>query len=819
MKKHILVIFSILAITACNDSGNSNKEPNNSVPKETAVEPPVATENYSQILLSDKDSTVSLAHNISDPQGYPVTLTSVVPLSEQCAQPENIDHDALSFKTAQHSPSVCFYQYTVQNKPKDGQQPRTKSSYSYVLASETKTSSVSSPISATLTVNSERVVDLKKELGAEFPEDYLLVPPVLVVGSGAATVTNDGKITYVSSDDKGISRVVYSLESSDSSDVKVGYIDMAVSGEGNTMPEADNIEGPEDVVTNSKITIDVKDSIRDADDDTLQLTDVYVFNATAHVTNPDDVNNTSFDFEASEPGRYDVSYYIYGHRNGYAIGMVRITVGLDMAWDDITLGDGEFYTAPWDTRWADSYGLPYQSSETETINGNDYSIAEFNYDTSKTLCSLRGMMLPSLAQLQKLYAAHGNVGETDNWPTVTQYWTSDSDEYGHTAYSLSNGESTTATETEVKLVTCVYAGELKTETSESTTAYTTEDLSPEPGYYHTIDASLTGISGDPIPGEQIYLSSSSPNLSITPTNAQTNSEGSASFQISSQSAGSFDVAVKYLTQTVTSTFRYIYNAITEFDLKPDSLEGSYSMVPAETKSLVATAYYDSESSDVTNDVSFNVTTLDSSGGDVVEVDAHGKLTALATGTASVKASYDEYDSGGNFVKTWPDDVGVKVTREFDHVELSPTSTEIPIGKTQTFALMYCFTDSTCTDEAGLSTEEKARYKGVITGGWKLKANGTCTVPSSATISDSDRYHVTVKGVDEGCSELQASLTTSTVDARATVSVIPLITRLYFTPASGASPADAKTKVYCNVVAEFYDGTTDTVTKVQGGASV
>lgn len=692
-----------------------------------SIYPPVAIEQYSQLLINDDEATVSLFDSISDPQNLPMSLIDVKSESDNCADPTSIDANALAFEVEHSHPSVCVYRYTVQNNPSEAEQAKAESSYSYVLTSDTKTSAVLSALSAVSVVNTDVTINLREELGAEFPDDYYLEPDLVVVGSGSATVTDSDstEITYSASNDKGISRIVYTLSASDNSDVKIGYIDIAVSGEGNSAPSAEDFVGPEGVVINNEISIDVSDYISDVDGDGLQLTDVKAFNATVAPKAPDDVTNTSFTFIASDVGSYDVSYYVYDHRNGYAVGTVRITVSASVPWDDIVLEgsdgkDGETYTAPLDAQSSDAYGIPYQDTETETITidgiANNYNIALFNNKTAEFLCSYRGMVLPSLTQLETLYAAKGNIKASDNWPTENNYWTEDSTDGNILTYNLADGTSSILAPDQTAIVTCSYPGHLEVTPLTTGSAYTTSSSSPESGYYHQLNANVTSVSGVPLENKSVYLSSTEPNISISPSNALTDGEGNASFHISSTKEGTFDINATYFTQTVSSAFQFIYNAITDFYLNSEELV----IAPGDSDTTAAYATYSSGTSiDMTGDAAWTVTPGDSSvSDDFVTIKPGGVVVANRSGYGTITATYDEVNNEGTTVYSWSDDASVTVTREYESVYISPSSATLSAGggAYTTFNICYKFTDGSdsCNSGQGLTSQEKTIYRGVTT---------------------------------------------------------------------------------------------------------
>ncbi|MFV0486422.1 MAG: Ig-like domain-containing protein [Vibrio fluvialis] len=655
--KHIVGCFILVLLISCRGEN----------PEKDEILPPVVHDTYSQLLFTDDNRTISLQDSVSDPQGLPLILESVVSETEDCANPV-VEHDSLSFKVQENSPSICFFKYTIKNVPNDTEVAQTASSYSYVLMSYTTKSSVLPAISAVAMTNSVTTVNIKEELGSSYPEGYVLDSLLVVLGDGVAVVTDaeNGLFEYQTGEAKGVNRIIYSLLSSDSSDFKVGYIDIAVSGGGNAMPVADDFQGPEDVPLDTMISIDVKDYISDTDGDDLQLTDAYAFNAEVSATDPTSAANTSFNFQASEPGRYDVSYYVYDHRNGYAVGTVRITVlGPTVPWDDIILDDGERYTAPWEQNGADVYNIPYQSLVGEVIDGNDYNIPLFNFLTASYLCNVRGMLLPSVDQLEKLFSGIGDVNANRLWPVANYYWSSDK-----IGVDLSNNHRETLSDTDVAITTCVYPGELSVETSIDG-AFVADAFDDESDFYDELEATVVDIAGSGLEGKQLYAYSANSGLLISPTNVLTDTDGKARFKVRSTASGMFDVTVKYLTQAKESSLTFIDDVIMDYFTLPSSIE----LKVGESQKIEAFATYSSTAPGSQN-VSDATSWSTQSGSDIISIDASGNVTGKAVGDAVVKASYADKTALTNISV-----IGLPTPTE---LRISPDSETMVVGHSEDF---------------------------------------------------------------------------------------------------------------------------------------
>lgn len=657
-------------LVAC---GGDNKDDVTFVEVKTEVMSPIATDNYSQLLLLDDSSVVSLAGNVSDPQGFSLSLVSVESETDDCIV-SAVDESDLSFSVEKSTPSLCAYHYIVKNNPPNPNEAKTVSSDSYVFVSKTRTASTLLPISKTSTINSEVFIDLKSELGSDlYPDNYQLESVKLVMGAGSITDTDtiNGTITFQTGDTKGISRIIYSLAANDSTDIKVGYIDIAVSLESNSMPVAESFTGPENVPLNTEITIDVAGHISDPDGDELQLTDAYSFNSEVSATDPDSFTNTSFNFKADEPGRYDVSYYIYDHRNGYATGTVRINVlGPSVPWSDITLLDDEIYTAPWEKQGADAYHIPYQNITPELIDGSEYQIALFNYSTADTLCRVRGMLLPTVAQLNKLYGEVGDVSVDKKWPTVTHYWTK-----SKSGYDLSSGGEVALTDSDLAIMTCVQPATLSTSVTIDN-AFATGKADSGDGFFDEIEASVKDLQGNGVGDEAIYAYSTDPSISISPSNVSTDSDGKANLVVRSTEPGTFNISVRYLTQAVDTVVSFIQDKLADFYVTPDHSE----IDSGQLVSLNSFGTYSSgETEKMTTKSAWSVT----EGSDVVTVDDEGTVKGIKPGDATVMASYVEYDSNDVEVASWTDKATITVKAVLSYLTMTPERTEINVGDTGT----------------------------------------------------------------------------------------------------------------------------------------
>lgn len=742
MAKHKWLSCLISATLLIGCGGDDSSPPS----KETdTILAPVVQNNFTQLVLSDGTTHVSLADNVTDPQGLPVTLESVVSLTDACDDPE-FDSKAMTFEVAKENQDTCYFEYTVKNHASNTEWDKSATADSYVLVSETAQSATLPPISQYTVVNQNLVIDLEDQLAGYYPAGYILDQDVVVLGSGNATPDSTNNTISYMSPNKGVSRILYSLTSNDGLDTMAGYIDVAVSAEGNNMPVAEDFEGPENIMSGVKVTVDVSDHISDPDGDALQLTDAYAFNADAIATDQDSLTNTSFDFTASGPGTYDVSYYVTDHRGGYAVAVVRITVEHDTPWDDIILSNNEVYTAPWEKEGADGFNIPYQTVAPETIDGTDYEITLFNHEQAESVCLSRGMLLPSPSQLLELHSERGNVQDSDSWPVVENYW---SDEPTVSVNLASGSISTTEVDTTPLIATCVYPGELNVEVTRDN-AYTSQNSDDDE--YNTVQATVTQRDGTPKEGATVYMYSAG-NLVIDGTVKTTGVDGTADFNIRSDTSGEFETFVRYFSQEFSATITFILSEIVDL-----VIEGDDRVSIGENTNLEAYAMYtNGDRENVTDDPSTAWGVDDPMLANVSET---GVLTGLALGTVQVSAIFSgESDIHAvEIIDGWGDSGRLEITPPHSEIEVGQTvtytataySAGYPAGRDVTAETQF---DITAGDTLGtlIGNVFTAEQEGsvAISADYQLENgesefdNATITISSSAPILES----ITVTGPD------------------------------------------------------------------------
>ncbi|MGR5227860.1 hypothetical protein ACPV30_04995 [Photobacterium damselae] len=675
MKKLLLFIFAVF-LYGCGGGGDDDGG-NTPKPIVDDIKAPLVQSRISQIDLFEQDMTVSLKKSIKDPQDLPVSLVSVKALTEGCPDPV-FDQEKLTFDVVNNDLNYCAYQYTVKNHSSKAEYDKTASSISYIVMSETGQHSILDPLSASVTVGESLSIDLKNELGAQFPDDFYLQDDVYILGSGKVTTDITNSLVIYNADSVGITRLMYSLHNEITNETKIGYIDVAVSDVGNTMPEADDFAGPENVALNTEIEIDVNDPlhrhIRDLDGDPLQLTDVYVYNdeADVRVSSRMDFNNTKFIFSATKAGVYDVTYMIYDHKNGFAIGIVRITVeGPALPWHDITLlADGEYYTAPLDKNIADLYHVYYQSLGDYNLDGIDYEIPKFNYSSAETLCLSRGMILPTKDQLIKLSNSLEDevINELGKWPTIDKFWTSDKGSVSgkHLAFLFDDKSISDDEDTSPYVVTCVAPGVLNLEVTRDGSCTTTSIDSKT--CYDEITATVLH-NNIPSENESVYLYSNDKSLFLNKTQGYTDVDGQVIFQIRSKDSGEHTVFVSYYSQRLEALLNFVLDTIVRYEVSPQN--ASINIGSSLDLSFKITRKSELEEV-VTSETNWKVI----EGGEFVSL-TNNTVKGKNKGIATIEGTYFDSVEGKSFTDT--SEITVKDPTEIVSTSLTPTSKNINIG--------------------------------------------------------------------------------------------------------------------------------------------
>ncbi len=357
----------------------------------------------------------------------------------------------MGFNLTVEGAAMCEYSYEVESVAL-AEQATTSATAKVIVASSADNDALLPTILVAMVIGESEETNIKLALGINFPEGYTLSEDFSVLGDGSVTmVATDFTITYEATAE-GLSRVVYSLEGEigDVPDIKMGTIDYAVSDNFNDAPTADNFPYNGKVGTNSSVNIDVVDHSKSNDDYDLQLVKVDSYTASVESIDANDLENTTFTFEAFTDGKHYVSYMVSDHRGGFATGIVEVEVieSQDATWFDIEHGF-LLFSAPETHYEVEQSGDEFQGFFEDNTYVPPLDIATFSLAGAQAYCSPRGR-LPTTGELNLMKEARDPIGEK-SWPDGRAYITEDG-----TLLSLGDGVTTG----DYFYVTCVDSGGL-----------------------------------------------------------------------------------------------------------------------------------------------------------------------------------------------------------------------------------------------------------------------------------------------------------------------------------------------------------------------
>lgn len=536
-RKLILSAATLLLLSGCGGEDSPTQTSDN-------ILAPLAGDAFEVLSKNGKQTTVSLKNVVTDPQGLPLTLESVVATGQDCGAPTAINAQALTFTVDNAKPELCFYRYSVKNHPARASQAKVSEANSYVLKSASA-SSLLPPLSETTQVGTPVLITIAAVAG------YSLDSEIVVLGDGNAVGDSATNIITYTPSVQGVTRLVYTMTSDDGADMMTGSIDVAVSDVGNTAPNAEPVEltkQPDDAGyynINQPYTIDLSSYVSDDDGDDVQLIQVNAWNANVALAEPDDPTNLSFTFQTSIQGAHYVTYVISDHRGGYGAEQVRIeTYDLSSVatWDDIQKG-AELFSAPLTQSEALVSEVPFTSSR---VDSNGATVATFSFEQAQHLCEGKGH-LPTSANLAELVDFDGGPA-TRGWPVDIAFWANDS---GTPALiNLASG----ATETELAsghYVTCLNEGGFAIDADTSDFEAVADGVDKA-----TIAVELS-FNGAPVEGELVEVSTSNTNVTFDAATGTTDSDGLTSFALSSFVAEEVPVNITYSGETLTQNTTFI----------------------------------------------------------------------------------------------------------------------------------------------------------------------------------------------------------------------------------------------------------------------
>ena len=423
--KLILLTSLIGLISGCN-GGNSESNASENInlvePKSVRIE---ASQTKSKALVGE-DSSIEVSA-IND-ASVAMEIVSVRLISGEACQVTSMN--GMLFTTSSALIGECQYEYTVEpldSASYEGQD----SSIVRVSVSNTASDNTLPNLSETTDVELPVIINLSSELEGDLDTSaYMVSEEVTLLGAGSVEVDSlNNTVTYTPTD-IGVTRIMYSM--SDGASTKLGNIDVAVSDTGNTAPVATDYIREGKLAKDMSVEIDLTDYVSDVEDSVI-LDSVRAYNAETEITS---TTGHTFTFQSPQAGPHEVAYTVTDGRGGYAVGQVYIEVEPDFSlvqdWEDITIYDSTIgtditFTAPASKVLADYTNTAYTTyQEQDGISGPKYSeVVTMNLKQAQNYCSSRNGRLPIRREWELLWASQGNLFESKNWPTGTQFWGAD----------------------------------------------------------------------------------------------------------------------------------------------------------------------------------------------------------------------------------------------------------------------------------------------------------------------------------------------------------------------------------------------------------
>lgn len=437
-----------------------------------------------------KTYNVDLSENVDSSDGSKPVIVSVRSLSSSPSC-NVLSVNSKGFQIDARNSKSCTYEYSVGSattlskmRAKDAS-ISAMSGVSLGVATATvlvgDSSELLKPISATTTVDDSVDIFIKTELaqygdeigvGFTLDENSLVLPNASVTGSSASASVGDDSITYTPGlGFSGVERILYSY--TDGISVLTGSIDVSVSTTVNTAPNAEYFyylygDGTQPVPYGETIEIDVKDYISDDDGDTLQLIDVFAYDATLSIptdfnSNGNNFDDTVFTFSSNNPGRHSITYVVSDNKGGFATGVIDLNVA-DVYQNILvtTSSPNLLFSPPYTASQAELANLKYAAGPvgdgSSSLDG--LSTATHDWVTANGICEARGGALPTITEIQALYSSRPNGGlfSSENWPVDINYWTESggSEAGSFQSINMSNGNITeSAPSSDYNYVACI----------------------------------------------------------------------------------------------------------------------------------------------------------------------------------------------------------------------------------------------------------------------------------------------------------------------------------------------------------------------------
>ncbi|USR75072.1 hypothetical protein NGM67_03285 [Photobacterium damselae] len=311
-------------------------------------------------------------------------------------------------------------------------------------------------ISKTVISNDSITIDVKAELGADFPEGYILDSELIIMGSAEATSDPvNNKILVNTDKEDDITKIIYIYKSELSDDTRQGILFISNSMKENNSPVAKS-----NLVIGSvgeEIEIDLKSLSSDLDlSDNLHLIELYSLSHYESIKD-DSIENTKFYFNAEKQGIFDVFYILGDDRGGIASNVIRFNINGYLSFKPIYVESVglTFYPPKAIDDVEGIYDFTSFVKEDGSFGPNGFTFPTFNKDVAQNYCYKQGLTLPTLVQLSELYkqeyneASFGNIiFKEAGWPSTAEYFSLDG------SMNLQNGVSSSDMD-KVYYVSCV----------------------------------------------------------------------------------------------------------------------------------------------------------------------------------------------------------------------------------------------------------------------------------------------------------------------------------------------------------------------------
>ncbi|AWG86221.1 adhesion domain-containing protein [Vibrio parahaemolyticus] len=526
---YIMLIFSLFGCKE-QEASNENTDGGSEIEAITYY----AQDTLRKTSLS-KTYNVDLSENVDSSDGSKPVIVSVRSLSSSPSC-NVLSVNSKGFQIDARNSKSCTYEYSVGSattlskmRAKDAS-ISAMSGVSLGVATATvlvgDSSELLKPISATTTVDDSVDIFIKTELaqygdeigvGFTLDENSLVLPNASVTGSSASASVGDDSITYTPGlGFSGVERILYSY--TDGVSVLTGSIDVSVSTTVNTAPNAEYFyylygDGTQPVPYGETIEIDVKDYISDDDGDTLQLIDVFAYDATLSIptdfnSNGNNFDDTVFTFSSNNPGRHSITYVVSDNKGGFATGVIELNIAGVYKKIILTSSDPVLiFAPPYTIEQAESAGIKY--SEGKVGDGIDsltgVSTATHDWDTANAICVAKGGSLPSIESMTLLYEEYVNGGlfSNHNWPVDLAYWTSSTISAGsHQEIDMKSGLGSSSLDSQVRYVSCTVDGIVDVEVLGADAITVTEGTPSITEVYQLKGTFASGVS-EIIPNDQI----------------------------------------------------------------------------------------------------------------------------------------------------------------------------------------------------------------------------------------------------------------------------------------------------------------------------